>query len=254
MHQMVLEFLTSIRASNTVVGMTSALHFATLQFLWSPIVDLFGRLRTWVWMIAVRSSLWGCSESPSLSSHGNSFPLWLGLGCWRSSRHARHRLRRFLPAGARQAGESLFVGTRIAAFRVARSSARRSWWSLPPQGLEDGVFSAAGALMLLTAATNALRDAAPDRARSGGVAPAFWRDREGTRIRRSLPNVPDPAERGAGSGVPHLLSNRRHHDVRNVEAVPARHRRRHRSSRDPERLQHHRVDRGSDRRRRDRRS
>jgi len=41
---MALEFLTQIRASNTAVAMTSALHFATtLKFLWSPIVDLFGR-------------------------------------------------------------------------------------------------------------------------------------------------------------------------------------------------------------------
>src|ERR1044071_6663173 len=47
MHQMALEFLTQIRASNTAVAMTSALHFATmLKFVWSPIVDLFGRLRT----------------------------------------------------------------------------------------------------------------------------------------------------------------------------------------------------------------
>ena len=56
---------------------------------------------------------------------------------------------------------------------------------------------------------------------------------------------------GVGPGVPRLLSGRRHHDVRHGEAVPAGHRHRHRSPRRAERLQHRRVDPGSDRRRRD---
>ena len=54
LHQMAAEFLTAIGASNAQVGMTSALHGAvTLKFLWSPIVDLFGRKRTWLWVMQI---------------------------------------------------------------------------------------------------------------------------------------------------------------------------------------------------------
>ena len=49
LHQMATEFLTQIRASNTQISSTSLLHLAvTFKFLWSPLVDLFGRLRTWI--------------------------------------------------------------------------------------------------------------------------------------------------------------------------------------------------------------
>src|SRR6266496_2361257 len=79
LHQMALEFLTQIGASNTAVGMTSAFHFATmLKFLWSPIVDLFGRLRTWVWVMQIVLGV-GMLGVASLSTHGNSAPLWIGL-------------------------------------------------------------------------------------------------------------------------------------------------------------------------------
>ena len=54
LHQMGAEFLTAIGASNAQVGMTSALHGAvTLKFIWSPIVDLFGRKRTWLWLMQI---------------------------------------------------------------------------------------------------------------------------------------------------------------------------------------------------------
>ena len=77
---MVLEFLVAIGASNTAGSMTSGLHTATsLKFLWSPIVDLFGRLRTWVWVMQIIVGL-GMFGVASVSSHGNSWPLWVGLG------------------------------------------------------------------------------------------------------------------------------------------------------------------------------
>ena len=49
LHQLATEFLTQIRASNTQIASTSLLHLAvTFKFAWSPFVDLFGRLRSWV--------------------------------------------------------------------------------------------------------------------------------------------------------------------------------------------------------------
>src|SRR3954466_12860860 len=49
LHQLATEFLTQIRASNTQISSTSLLHLAvTFKFVWSPFVDLIGRLRDWV--------------------------------------------------------------------------------------------------------------------------------------------------------------------------------------------------------------
>ena len=72
LHQMALEFLVQIGASHTAGSMTSALHTATsLKFLWSPIVDLFGRLRTWVWVMQIVLGL-GMLGVASVSGHGTS--------------------------------------------------------------------------------------------------------------------------------------------------------------------------------------
>jgi PAT family beta-lactamase induction signal transducer AmpG len=157
MHQMALEFLTQIRASNTAVAMTSALHFATmLKFLWSPIVDLFGRLRSWVWVMQIILGV-GMFGIASVSSHGNSFPLWFGLGAL-AILLATHDIAcdGFYLQALDRRGQALYAGTRIAAFQVAKIvgssglvvlAARRGW--------HIG-FSAAGVLMLVTAATNRL--------------------------------------------------------------------------------------------------
>jgi len=157
MHQMALEFLTQIRASNTAIGMTSALHFATmLKFLWSPVVDLFGRLRSWVWVMQIILGL-GMFAIASVSSHGNSFPLWFGLGAL-AILTATHDIAcdGFYLQALDRSGQALYAGTRIAAFQVAKIvgssglvvlAGRRGW---------DIGFSAAGVLMLMTAVTNRL--------------------------------------------------------------------------------------------------
>src|SRR6185503_19165166 len=52
LHQMVTEFLTATGASKTQIGSTSLLHFAvTLKALWSPIVEVFGTKRAWMWVL-----------------------------------------------------------------------------------------------------------------------------------------------------------------------------------------------------------
>src|SRR5690606_15897136 len=49
LHQMASEYLTGIGMRPAQVGYTSWLHGTTmLKFLWSPIVDLFGSLRSWM--------------------------------------------------------------------------------------------------------------------------------------------------------------------------------------------------------------
>src|SRR5262245_12802983 len=177
---MALEFLVAIGASNTAGAMTSALHWATsLKFLWSPIVDLFGRLRTWVWMMQIILGV-GMFAVASLSSHGNSVPLWVGLGAL-AILLATHDIAcdGFYLQALDRRGQALYAGTRIGAFQVAKivgSSflvvlAARKGWHIG--------FSAAGVLMLVTAATNYMVMPRPTeqhpvgaRERAGGVAKA----------------------------------------------------------------------------------
>jgi PAT family beta-lactamase induction signal transducer AmpG len=157
LHQMALEFLVAIGASNTAGAMTSALHLGTsLKFIWSPIVDLFGRLRTWVWMMQIILGL-GMFAVASLSSHGNSLPLWVGLGAL-AVLLATHDIAcdGFYLQALDRHGQALYAGTRIGAFQIAKIvgssflvvlAARRGW--------QVG-FGAAGVLMLVIAATNRL--------------------------------------------------------------------------------------------------
>ena len=52
LHQLATEFLTAIGSSKSVISSTSGFHLAvTFKFLWSPLVDLFGRKRTWLWVM-----------------------------------------------------------------------------------------------------------------------------------------------------------------------------------------------------------
>jgi len=172
LHQMALEFLVAIGASGTAGSMTSGLHAATLlKFLWSPIVDLFGRLRTWVWMmqIVLGIAMFGVA---SLSSHGNSWPLWIGLGVL-AILLATHDIAcdGFYLQALDRKGQALYAGTRNAAFKLATIvgssflvvlAARRSW--------QVG-FSAAGVLMFLTAAANFWVMPHPPEQKAKGATP-----------------------------------------------------------------------------------
>src|SRR6185369_949806 len=54
LHQLSTEFLTATGASKSQISSTSGFHLAvTFKFLWSPLVDLFGRKRTWLWVMQV---------------------------------------------------------------------------------------------------------------------------------------------------------------------------------------------------------
>ena len=172
LHQMALEFLTQIGASNTAGSMTSLLHLATsLKFVWSPIVDLFGRLRTWVWMMQIILGL-AMFVVAHLSHHGNSLPLWVGLGAL-AILLATHDIAcdGFYLQALDRKGQALYAGTRTGAFQVATivgSSvlvvlAGKTNWRLG--------FSAAGFLMLLTAAVNRFVMPNPTERRAQGARP-----------------------------------------------------------------------------------
>ena len=155
LHQMATEFLTAIRASNTMVGSTSLLHLSvTLKLLWSPIVDLFGRKRTWMWMMQVILGL-GMFVVAAVAPTGNLTAFWTVIVVL-SVLHATHDIAcdGFYMQALDRKDQARFSGVRMAAFHVARlvgSSllvflAGRTNWMLG--------FGAAGVLMILTGLTN----------------------------------------------------------------------------------------------------
>ena len=157
LHQLVTEFLTAIRASNTQVSSTSLLHLAvTLKFLWSPIVDLFGRLRAWVVAMEVAIGLGMILIATLLSPQ--ALPLMWALLAGLAVLHATHDIAcdgLYLQALDRR-GQALYSGVRSAPFKAAQyvgsgvlvALAARSSWPL--------AFGACGVIMVVVAAVNSL--------------------------------------------------------------------------------------------------
>ena len=150
------EFLTAIGASTTQIGSTSLLHLAvTFKFAWSPLVDLFGKKRSWV--IALQFVLGaGMLAVAAVSASRNLTIFWALLGLL-AIIHATHDIAcdGFYLQALGKADQALYSGVRIAAFRgamIVGSSglvylAAHTSWTLG--------FGAAGVLMGLTALLNA---------------------------------------------------------------------------------------------------
>ena len=155
LHQMGAEFLTAIGASNAQVGMTSALHGAvTLKFLWSPIVDLFGRKRTWLWLMQIILGL-GMLVVAAIVPSRNLTLFWTALAVL-AILHATHDIAcdGFYLQALDRKGQALFAGTRIAAFRVATLVGASALVWVADHSTWTMAFGAAGVLMLLTAGVN----------------------------------------------------------------------------------------------------
>jgi PAT family beta-lactamase induction signal transducer AmpG len=155
LHQMGAEFLTAIGASNAQVGMTSALHGAvTLKFIWSPIVDLFGRKRTWLWLMQIILGL-GMLVVAAIVPSRNLTLFWTALAVL-SILHATHDIAcdGFYLQALDRKGQALFAGTRIAAFRVATLVGASALVWVADHSSWTIAFGAAGVLMLLTAGVN----------------------------------------------------------------------------------------------------
>ena len=152
---MATEYLTEIRASMTMISATSWLHLAvTLKFLWAPIVDLFGRKRTWVILTQIVLGL-GMFVVAAIAPSRNMTLFWARAGrAGDHPRDARHRLRRFLSAGARPHQQALFAGARLAAFRSATLVGASVLVALAGQRGWLLGFGLAGALMIVVAVVN----------------------------------------------------------------------------------------------------
>jgi PAT family beta-lactamase induction signal transducer AmpG len=179
LHQMGTEFITDRGGTPTQIGSTSLFHLAvTFKFLWSPIVDLFGRKRGWV--LATQLVLGGGMLAIAAATRAPGFALFWVVASLFAVVHATHDIAcdGFYIEALDRKDQALYAGVRVAAFRVAMilgSSllvtfiAPRSWVL---------AFVVAGAFMGATALVNAVLMPRPPRAveapREGAKASAFW--------------------------------------------------------------------------------
>jgi len=167
LHQIATEFLTAIGASKTQIGSTSLLHLAvTFKFVWSPLVDLFGRRRTWLVLLQLILGA-GMFVVAAISATRNMAAFWTALGVL-AVLHATHDIAcdGFYLQALNKAAQALYSGVRIAAFRVAMIVGSSVLVVLAGQTSWTLAFGGAGALMILIALVNMavmprIEDAAP---------------------------------------------------------------------------------------------
>jgi MFS transporter, PAT family, beta-lactamase induction signal transducer AmpG len=156
LHQMGTEFLTAIGASKTQISSTSLLHLAvTFKFAWSPALDLFGKRRTWLWVLQLVLGL-GMFAVAAVAPSRNLSAFWLVVSAL-AVVHATHDIAcdGFYLQALDKRGQALYSGTRLGAYRLAMIvgssvlvvlAGKTSWlWG----------FGAAGVLMILIALVNA---------------------------------------------------------------------------------------------------
>jgi PAT family beta-lactamase induction signal transducer AmpG len=180
LHQMGTEYLTAIGASKTQIASTSWLHLSvTFKFIWSPVVDLFGRKRTWVLLLQLLLGL-GMMVIASVAPGRNLTVFWVMLGSL-AIVHATHDIACdgfYLQALDKQR-QALFSGVRTAAFRAAMIAGASGLVVLAGQTSWFWGFGAAGVLMILVCGLNAaVMPHPPERATTpaGAVVPRapFW--------------------------------------------------------------------------------
>jgi PAT family beta-lactamase induction signal transducer AmpG len=187
LHQMGTEFLTAIGASKTQIGATSLLHLAvTFKFAWSPVLDLFGRRRTWLWVLQFILGV-GMLVVAAIAPSRNLTMFWIAASAM-AIVHATHDIAcdGFYLEALDRRDQALYSGTRLGAYRLAMIVgnsilvvlAGRTSWLLG--------FGVAGVLMIVTAAVNAVVMPKPpepeaDRVAHGSgihrpaaFAAAFW--------------------------------------------------------------------------------
>ena len=156
MHQMAMEFLTAIGASKTQISATSLLHLSgLLKFAWSPVVDLFGRKRTWVWVIQIALGL--CMLSISVLASSRSLQAFWAMLIVLSALLATHDTAcdGFYLQALDKREQALFSGVRSAAYRIAMWVGKSVLVVLAGLTSWFWGFAAAGALMLVVAGVNA---------------------------------------------------------------------------------------------------
>jgi MFS transporter, PAT family, beta-lactamase induction signal transducer AmpG len=157
LHQMGTEFLTQLGVPKSQIASTSGFHLAvTFKFLWSPLVDLFGRKRTWLWVMQVLLGL-GMIVVGIVAPRGNLTVFW-SVMAGVALLHAVHDIAcdGFYLQALDKRGQALYSGTRMAAYRAAMWVGKSALVVLAGTVGWFWGFGAAGALMLLVAVVNAV--------------------------------------------------------------------------------------------------
>jgi PAT family beta-lactamase induction signal transducer AmpG len=159
LHQVSLEFLTAIGASKTQISSTSLLHLpGTFRFAWSPIVDLMGRKRTWIWVtqLLLGVGILAVSSIVPVARPGHLRAFWtvLTVIAFLSATHDIACDGFYLQA-LNKHDQALYSGVRGAAFRTAMWVGRSLLVVLAGLTAWFWSYAAAGALMLLVALVNA---------------------------------------------------------------------------------------------------
>jgi len=174
LHQLATEFLTATGASNRAIASTSLFHLAvTLKFVWSPVVDLFGRKRQWVLRAQV---VLAAGMALTALTLGKPALFWLGLALL-SVVHATHDIAcdGFYIQALDERDRALYSGVRNAGYQVARVVGSSALVYLAAQTSWELAFASAGGLMLLTAGASAriLPHPAEQRSARGFTLAAF---------------------------------------------------------------------------------
>jgi PAT family beta-lactamase induction signal transducer AmpG len=184
LHQMGTEFLTEMRASSTVIGSTSLFHLAvTLKFLWSPVVDLFGRKRSWLvtTQLVLAAGMVAVGAAVSVAAPPWFAAFWLVASLF-AVVHATHDIAcdGFYIEALDRRQQALYSGVRAAPFRAAMIVGSSGLVVLASRAGWFAAFAAAGGIMLVTAFLNRAllpRPAKPaptfDATKPGARAAAF---------------------------------------------------------------------------------
>jgi MFS transporter, PAT family, beta-lactamase induction signal transducer AmpG len=177
LHQMGTEFITERGGTPTQIGSTSLFHLAvTFKFLWSPVVDLIGRKRSWVIATQVALGLGMMAIAASTKAPGFT-AFWIVASLF-AVMHATHDIAcdGFYIQALDRKDHALYAGVRVAAFRVAMIVGASVLVTFVATVSWVLAFVAAGALMLATALVNAaIMPRAPVAAEVPvAKAPAFW--------------------------------------------------------------------------------
>jgi PAT family beta-lactamase induction signal transducer AmpG len=156
LHQMGTEFLTALRVSNSQIAATSLLHLAvTFKFAWSPALDLFGRRRTWVWVLQLVLG-GGMLAVAALAPSRNLTAFWFAVSAL-AIVHATHDIAcdGFYLQALDRRGQALYSGTRLGAYRLAMIVGASVLVYLAGKTSWLIGFGAAGVLMIVVALVNA---------------------------------------------------------------------------------------------------
>ena len=158
LHQMGTQFLTEMRASSTQVASTSLFHLAvTFKFLWSPVVDLFGRKRSWLVLMqfVLAGGMVAIAAAVSRSNPPWFRPFWVVASVF-AVLHATHDIAcdGFYIEALEARDQALYAGVRTAAFRAAMIVGSSALVVLASRAGWFAAFAAAGAIMLVTALVN----------------------------------------------------------------------------------------------------